>query len=61
MRQTPGELLSRRELRITDQQRQQLFAGGLQRCLEAGALAAAEIISHFGARPEADLKQLVKL
>ena len=34
---------------------------GLQRCLEAGALAAAEIISHFGARPEADLKQLVRL
>ena len=34
---------------------------GLQRCLEAGALAAAEIISHFGARPEADLKELVRL
>ncbi|HEX8644229.1 MAG TPA: adenosine kinase [Allosphingosinicella sp.] len=34
---------------------------GLQRCLEAGSLAAAEIISHFGARPEADLKQLVAL
>jgi len=34
---------------------------GLERCLEAGALAAAEVISHFGARPEADLKQLVKL
>jgi sugar/nucleoside kinase (ribokinase family) len=34
---------------------------GLQHCLEAGALAAAEIISHFGARPEADLKQLVAL
>ena len=34
---------------------------GIQRCLEAGALAAAEIISHFGARPEADLKQLVRL
>jgi sugar/nucleoside kinase (ribokinase family) len=33
----------------------------LERCLEAGALAAAEVISHFGARPEADLKQLVKL
>ncbi len=33
----------------------------LERCLQAGALAAAEIISHFGARPEADLKQLVKL
>jgi sugar/nucleoside kinase (ribokinase family) len=34
---------------------------GLERCLEAGSLAAAEIISHFGARPEADLKQIVKL
>jgi sugar/nucleoside kinase (ribokinase family) len=34
---------------------------GLERCLESGALAAAEVISHFGARPEADLKQLVKL
>ncbi len=33
----------------------------LERCLQAGALAAAEVISHFGARPEADLKQLVKL
>ncbi len=34
---------------------------GIERCLETGALAAAEIISHFGARPEADLKQLVRL
>ena len=34
---------------------------GLERCLGSGALAAAEVISHFGARPEADLKQLVKL
>lgn len=34
---------------------------GLERCLESGALAAAEVISHFGARPEADLKQLVRL
>lgn len=33
----------------------------LEHCLEAGATAAAEIISHFGARPEADLKQLVRL
>jgi len=33
----------------------------LERCLEAGSLAAAEVISHFGARPEADLKQLVRL
>lgn len=30
-------------------------------CLEAGSLAAAEIISHFGARPEADLRELVSL
>jgi sugar/nucleoside kinase (ribokinase family) len=34
---------------------------GLRSCLEAGAVAAAEIISHYGARPEADLKQVVKL
>jgi len=33
----------------------------LAACLEAGAKCAAEIISHFGARPEADLKTLVKL
>jgi sugar/nucleoside kinase (ribokinase family) len=33
----------------------------LERCLQAGALAAAEVISHFGARPEADLKELVRL
>jgi sugar/nucleoside kinase (ribokinase family) len=33
----------------------------LERCLEAGAQAAAEIISHFGARPEANLKDLVRL
>jgi len=33
----------------------------LERCLQSGALAAAEVISHFGARPEADLKELVRL
>jgi sugar/nucleoside kinase (ribokinase family) len=33
----------------------------LRACLEAGALCAAEVISHFGARPEADLRQLVRL
>jgi sugar/nucleoside kinase (ribokinase family) len=33
----------------------------LARCLHTGATAAAEIISHFGARPEADLKALVRL
>jgi len=31
----------------------------LAECLTLGAVAAAEIISHFGARPEADLKALV--
>ncbi len=29
-------------------------------CLTMGAVAAAEIISHYGARPEADLKALMK-
>ena len=29
----------------------------LRGCLETGSIAAAEIISHFGARPEADRKQ----
>jgi len=33
----------------------------LDACLTAGAACAAEIISHFGARPEKDLKTLVKL
>ena len=33
----------------------------LDRCLQAGAQAAAEVISHFGARPEANLKDVVKL
>ena len=33
----------------------------LRGCLETGSIAAAEIISHFGARPEADLKQLAGL
>jgi sugar/nucleoside kinase (ribokinase family) len=33
----------------------------LRGCLEAGSLAAAEVISHFGARPEADLKEIVRL
>lgn len=34
---------------------------GLRHCLQTGATAAAEIISHFGARPETDLKRLVQL
>lgn len=33
----------------------------MRKCLETGAIAAAEVISHFGARPEADLKKLVQL
>jgi sugar/nucleoside kinase (ribokinase family) len=28
-------------------------------CLEMGAIAAAEVISHYGARPESDLKALM--
>jgi sugar/nucleoside kinase (ribokinase family) len=32
----------------------------LAECLTIGAVAAAEIISHFGARPEADLTVLVR-
>ncbi len=32
----------------------------LKRCLEMGAVAAAEVISHYGARPEADLQALMK-
>jgi len=34
---------------------------GLGKCLETGAIAAAEVISHFGARPEADLRKLISL
>jgi sugar/nucleoside kinase (ribokinase family) len=30
-------------------------------CLETGAIAAAEVISHFGARPERDLRKLAGL
>jgi sugar/nucleoside kinase (ribokinase family) len=33
----------------------------LKACLETGSIAAAEVISHFGARPEADLKELADL
>jgi sugar/nucleoside kinase (ribokinase family) len=33
----------------------------LKACLDTGAIAAAEVISHFGARPEADLKELAGL
>jgi sugar/nucleoside kinase (ribokinase family) len=31
----------------------------IQECLRIGAIAAAEVIGHYGARPEADLKALV--
>jgi sugar/nucleoside kinase (ribokinase family) len=31
----------------------------LQTCLRMGAIAAAEVISHYGARPEEDLKALM--
>lgn len=33
----------------------------LKACLEIGSIAAAEVISHFGARPEADLRELAGL
>ena len=36
-------------------------AVGFAKDYVTGAIAAAEIISHFGARPEADLKALVAL
>lgn len=32
----------------------------MEDCLHMGAIAAAEVISHWGARPEADLSALVK-
>jgi len=31
----------------------------LERCLRRGAIAAAEVISHYGPRPECDLKELM--
>ena len=34
---------------------------GVDRQLMTGAIAAAEVIGHFGARPVTDLKELVKL
>ena len=33
----------------------------LERCLWTGAIAAGEVIQHYGARPIADLKELVQL
>ncbi|MEE4207333.1 MAG: adenosine kinase [Erythrobacter sp.] len=37
------------------------FAKGedLEKCLRRGAIAAAEVISHYGPRPEADLQKLI--
>jgi len=32
---------------------------GIGECLRIGAICAAEVISHYGARPEADLEELV--
>ena len=32
----------------------------IEDCLRMGAIAAAEVISHYGARPEADLRSLVE-
>lgn len=34
---------------------------GVVHCAQAGAAAAAEVISHFGARPERDLGELVRI
>jgi sugar/nucleoside kinase (ribokinase family) len=34
---------------------------GLERCLWTGAIAAGEVIQHYGARPISDLKALVQL
>lgn len=34
---------------------------GLEKSLETGAIAAAEVISHYGARPEANLKELISV
>jgi sugar/nucleoside kinase (ribokinase family) len=31
----------------------------IEQCLRMGAIAAAEVISHYGARPEADLEALI--
>jgi sugar/nucleoside kinase (ribokinase family) len=33
---------------------------GLAECLKMGAICAAEVISHYGARPEADLRGLIE-
>ena len=32
----------------------------LEVCLKRGAIAAAEVISHYGPRPEADMKALME-
>jgi sugar/nucleoside kinase (ribokinase family) len=33
----------------------------LERCLWTGAIAAGEVIKHYGARPIVDLKAMVQL
>ena len=33
----------------------------LDKCLQTGAIAAAEVIAHYGARPASDLKELISL
>ena len=43
---------------ITENTARELFEAGAD-CLTLGAICAAEIISHYGARPEADLQELV--
>lgn len=64
--EVPGELVAR----VVDTTGAgDLFAGGflaglvqerpLPDCARMGCIAAAEVISHFGARPEADLARLV--
>ncbi|HEU0309685.1 MAG TPA: adenosine kinase [Sphingomicrobium sp.] len=39
----------------------QCKGAGLERCLWTGAIAAAEVIQHYGARPLTDLRKLVQL
>jgi sugar/nucleoside kinase (ribokinase family) len=35
-------------------------AKNTEECLRLGAICAAEVIQHYGARPEADLRALAK-
>ncbi|WP_310497422.1 adenosine kinase [Sandarakinorhabdus sp.] len=65
--EVPGEVVAR----VVDSTGAgDMFAGGfmaamvegrpLDDCARIGCIAAAEVISHYGARPEADLKALVR-